>query len=102
MSEHKLSNFLTEIIDADLAARLAGPAAPGEFAEAQDAATVQPIGRVETLQGTVTASRIHGSTVTLEVDTAIFEGDVLETAEGATVGIIFVDDSTSRSIKTPA
>ena len=81
-------------IDADLAARLAGPVAPGEFAQAEDAPAAQPIGRVETLQGTVTASRVDGSTVTLEVGAPIFEGDVLETAEGAAIGIVFLDDST--------
>ena len=81
-------------IDAELAARLAGPIAPREFAQAQDAPAAQPIGRVETLQGTVTASRVDGSTVALEVGAPIFEGDVLETAEGAAIGIVFIDDST--------
>ena len=42
----------------------------------------------------MTASRVDGSTVTLEVRDAIFEGDVLETADGAAIGVVFIDDST--------
>ncbi len=82
-------------IDGDLAARLAGPESPLQYAQAQDSAVAaQPIGRVETVEGSVTASRVDGSTVTLDVGAAIFEGDVLETADGAAIGIVFLDDST--------
>ena len=83
------------LIDGDLAVRLAGPESPLQFAQAQNGAVAsQPIGRVETVAGSVTASRVDGSTVTLEVGAAIFEGDVLETADGAAIGIVFLDDST--------
>ena len=84
-------------ISGDLAARLAGPESPGQFAQAQaqaQAGAAQPIGRVETLEGSVTASRVDGTQATLEAGSPIFQGDVLETGAGATVGVIFVDDST--------
>ena len=81
-------------IAGDLAARLAGPAAPGQFAQAQDGAAAQPIGRVETVEGSVTAALVDGTQVTLEVGSPVFQGDVLETGTGATVGVIFVDNST--------
>ena len=80
------------LIDGDLAVWLAGPESPLQFAQAQNGAVAsQPIGRVETVEGSVTASRVDGSTVTLEVGAAIFEGDVLETADGAAIGIVFLD-----------
>ena len=81
-------------ISGDLAERLAGSETPGQFAQAQTGAAAQPIGRVETLEGSVSAARVDGTQATLEVGSPIFEGDVLETGDSSTVGVIFVDDST--------
>ena len=82
------------IVSADLAAKLAGPLAPGEYSQAEGSLGVQPIGNIETIEGTVSATRPGGVQVVLGEGDAVFQGDVIETATGATVNIVFVDDST--------
>ena len=72
-------------VTAELAEALAGPAAPGQYAQAGDAALGEPIGSVETADGGVTATRVDGSTVTLSVGSPVFQGDVLETGGGGVV-----------------
>ncbi len=84
-------------ISAELAMRLAGPAAPGQLAQAgADAvgAAGEAIGQVEILDGTVTITRTDGTQVTAEQGTPVFQGDVVETGPGAQLGIIFADDTT--------
>jgi len=54
-------------VDAELAARLAGPVAPGMVAEAGPGVAEQPIGQVEKLDGTVTVVRADGTKVELKV-----------------------------------
>ena len=83
-------------ITGELASRLAGPVAPREFAQAQPGALppAQPIGTVETVEGSVTASRLDGTTDPLDVGAPIFEGDVLETAPDAAIGVLFIDNTT--------
>ena len=81
-------------VTAELAEALAGPVAPGQYAQAGDAALGEPIGSVETADGGVTATRVDGSTVTLSVGSPVFQGDVLETGGGGAIGIVFVDSST--------
>ena len=78
----------------DLVARLAGPLAPGQYAQAALGAEAAPIGRVATADGTVTATRVDGTQVTLATDSAVFQGDILETGDGAAVGLVFNDDTT--------
>ena len=78
----------------DLAAKLAGPEAPGEYAQADESLGSQPIGTVETVEGTVSAIRADGTEVTLGEGASVFQGDVIETADAATVNIVFIDDST--------
>ena len=87
------------VISADLASKLAGPVAPGQFAQAvngiqlaQGAST--PIGMIETLQGTAEATRADGSKVILKQGMEIFSGDILETSKGSSIGIVLEDDST--------
>jgi hemolysin type calcium-binding protein/FecR-like protein len=81
-------------ISADVAARLAGPVAPGQVAQAGPQADAEPIGKVETVDGTVTAQRADGTEVALQKGDPVFQGDVLETSADGAVGIVFVDDST--------
>jgi hypothetical protein len=82
------------VISGDLATRLAGPVAPAQFAQAAPAATADPIGRVETLEGGVEVTRADGTKITLGQGAPVFSGDVIETAESASVGIVLADDST--------
>ena len=88
------------MIPADLAVKLASPAAPGQFALlengpfAEIAQAAESIGRVEATDGLVEAIRVDGTKVALAKGDDIFRGDTLVTAKGAAVGITFVDDTT--------
>ena len=83
-------------IAGSVAAKLAGGAAPGQYAQAQAGAAdaTQAIGRVETIEGNVTVVRVDGTRASGEAGLAIFQGDVLETGANGSIGIIFTDDST--------
>ncbi|MCH7487917.1 MAG: FecR domain-containing protein, partial [Proteobacteria bacterium] len=82
------------VIKAGLAAKLAGPIAPGQYAQAGPEAAAEPVGTVETVEGTVTAVRADGSEVTLVKGDSVYSGDVLETGSGGAIGIVFVDNTT--------
>ncbi|NQU71814.1 MAG: FecR domain-containing protein [Rhodospirillales bacterium] len=85
-------------VTGDLAARLSGPLAPGQYAQAGSAAgsTAQSdsIGRVETVTGTATATHADGTRVTLGKDSVVHAGDIIETGAGASIGIVFMDKTT--------
>jgi len=88
------------VITAELAVRLAGPEAPGQFALLQNGpfqlaqAAAEKIGQVEATDGLVEVIHADGSRVTLAKGDAIFQGDTIETGGGAAIGITFVDDTT--------
>lgn len=83
-------------ISGALAARLAGPLAPGELAQAGPATGTgsAPIGHVQVVSGVVTARHADGTTTTLTHGAPVFQGDVLHTAAGASMGVVFVDKTT--------
>ena len=79
-------------IYADLASALAGPLAPGQYAQADGAIEAQPIGRVEEAAGEVRVTRADGTQDTLTQDSPVYQGDILVTGDGAAVSITFVDE----------
>ena len=81
-------------LNGETATVLAGPRVDGAFAQAQELAQVQPIGTIETLEGGVEVTRADGTIVVLQIGDAVYQGDVIETADGAAVGIVFADEST--------
>ncbi|MEQ9488448.1 MAG: FecR domain-containing protein [Alphaproteobacteria bacterium] len=82
-------------ISAGLAAKLAGPQNPGEFAQASgQSALEEPIGEVDAIKGTITVIRNDGTQVTLAEGDPLFQGDTIVSGPGAALGIIFVDKST--------
>ncbi|MEG3619731.1 hypothetical protein V5T82_14795 [Magnetovibrio sp. PR-2] len=89
------------MISADLAGKLAGPMAPAQTAQigigAQPTVTTdtigESIGSVNDITGTVNATRVDGTQVTLGQGDPIFQGDVIETADASNVGIVFADDT---------
>ncbi|TAN47063.1 MAG: hypothetical protein EPN26_14375, partial [Rhodospirillales bacterium] len=82
-------------IPGDLALKLAGPLAPGEFAQAGNAkAAAQAIGRVDTQAGDVNVVHADGTKGVLHKGDAIYQGDVLQTPKGASVGLVFMDGTT--------
>ncbi|MGB7205687.1 MAG: putative Ig domain-containing protein, partial [Anderseniella sp.] len=84
-------------ISGDIAAQLAGPAMPGQYAQASGAATgAKPIGQVVALEGSVTVQRADGTVVTLSNRDFVFENDVVTTASSSTVSITFTDESVLR------
>ncbi|MSP67037.1 MAG: hypothetical protein EXQ96_02855 [Alphaproteobacteria bacterium] len=54
----------------------------------------QAIGRVTTVSGTVTATRVDGTVEALQVGSPIYQGDALQTGPKAAVAIIFADNAT--------
>ncbi len=82
------------VISGALAARLAGPAAPGQLAQAGPAQVAASIGEVDNVEGTVIALRTDGTRVELTVGDPVYQGDVLESGPGAAIGIVLADAST--------
>ena len=82
------------VLPADLVRSLAGPAAPAQYAQLGPEAIAAPIGRVATIEGTVTATRSDGSVVQLAIDSPVLQGDVLETGADSRLGVVFNDDTT--------
>lgn len=85
------------LVSADLATKRAGPMAPGQYAQLQQAeptsALGEPIGSVTELEGSVTVTRVDGTQVTLNAGDSIFQGDALETGADGSVGLVFADDT---------
>jgi Ca2+-binding RTX toxin-like protein len=77
----------------DLAERLAGAMAPGQVAQAGSGQQAAPIGEVANIAGTVTATRGDGTSVQLAQGSPVYQGDVIETGQGAAVGIKFIDET---------
>ncbi|MDK9721251.1 MAG: FecR domain-containing protein [Rhodospirillales bacterium] len=82
------------IIDGDLAGRLAGSMAPGDYAQAKAGLAGQSIGRADTLSGSVQVVHADGTRGALHKGDAVFQGDILQTPKGASVGLVFMDGTT--------
>lgn len=83
------------VLQGEAATVLVGPRNDGpEFAQATDIAQVEPIGTVETIEGEVEVTRADGTKETLRNGDPVFQGDVIETAGGGAIGIVFADEST--------
>ena len=65
-----------------------------EVAQAVSGAEGQPIGTVDTTNGSVVATRIDGTKVELEPGSAVYQGDVIETAGGGSIGVTLADQTT--------
>ncbi|MBL8907101.1 MAG: cadherin-like domain-containing protein, partial [Rhizobiales bacterium] len=70
---------------------LAGSQTPGQYAQAGDQQPAESIGKVVTLEGSATAQRTDGTLVQLNVGDQVAQGDVLQTADGSALGLVFVD-----------
>ena len=78
---------------------LAGPAAPGQYAQAGTtpaapaAASLVEIGKVVSVEGDATATHADGVTVNLANGDPVYQGDVVRTGPGSKLGVSFIDDS---------
>lgn len=70
---------------------LAGPLAPGLYAEASGGSGSEEIGKVATIEGEVWAIRTDGVRELLGDGGSVFQGDILETAPDASLEIVFID-----------
>ncbi len=78
-------------VPADLATRLAGPVAPGQYAQAAPTPGAEPIGTVDTAEGEVFAVRADGTRVALSDGASVYQGDVLQTGGDGALKIVFAD-----------
>ena len=77
----------------EIIAALAGPVAPGQYAQTGAASTAPPpVGRVAAIDGDATIVR-NGVAITPRAGDAILKGDVLQTVTGS-IGVTFNDGST--------
>lgn len=75
----------------DVVDALAGPLAPGQYAQAGAPQSAnQAIGRVEKVEGNATVVR-NGVTITLNTGDVIQKGDVAQTGAGGSLAIVFSD-----------
>jgi VCBS repeat-containing protein len=75
---------------------LAGPHAPGQYAQeggAPTATALSEIGKVVSIDGSATATHSDGVTVNLANGDPVYQGDVISTGVGSKLGISFIDDS---------
>lgn len=79
------------ILRGDLVELMAGPIAPGHYAQAGEVAQASPIGQVETAEGATSVQRADGSVETLQVGTKIYQNDILATGDDASVSVTFAD-----------
>ncbi|MFD2261619.1 FecR domain-containing protein [Lacibacterium aquatile] len=57
-------------------------------------ADAQAIGRIDTVAGQGTITRVDGTVVQASKGTPVFQGDLVETPKGGKVGVVFVDNTT--------
>ncbi len=71
------------------------PEATGQYAQVgQLAQAAEPIGQVKDLTGQAFAVRVDGTRVALSAGDAVFQGDVIETADSGAINMVFVDKTT--------
>ena len=78
----------------DVVEALAGPLAPGQYAQAGgSSAAAAAIGRVAKVDGSASVVR-NGVTITVNVGDGIVKGDVAQTGANSALAIIFIDGTT--------
>ncbi|KAF0223134.1 MAG: putative Poly(Beta-D-mannuronate) C5 epimerase [Rhodospirillaceae bacterium] len=82
------------MVTGDWAVRLAGPLAPGQYAQAGGATPAPAIGTVSNAVGQVQVRHADGTQDAVKNGDAIKVGDIISTGGGGKVGITFDDGST--------
>lgn len=81
-------------IEPSLASTLAGPLAPGQYAQNGGSSALTAIGKISVLNGKVMVKHADGTKTELKKGDAVFKDDVLDTDKGGAVGITFEDGTT--------
>lgn len=79
------------ILRGNLVVHLAGPEAPGLYAQNGNLPEALPIGQVESLEGDAAVVRTDGVREALTSQSKIFAGDLIETGADGRVSVTFVD-----------
>ena len=83
------------VLKGTLVSTLAGSATAGQYAQLDGAALSSgAIGQVEALAGEAFVVRVDGTRVPLEVGSAVYTGDVLETSFDGAIAVAFIDGTT--------
>ena len=100
-AQEQMLDLVTEFgarISPELATRLAGSLAPGMYAANGDTVTDAggsgDVGVIEAVEGSATITRSSGIQLAAKTGTPLFEGDIIESDAGSSVGMGFNDDST--------
>lgn len=82
-------------VNAHLATTLAGPLAPGQYAQAGGDNNVlgAPIGKVESASGEVRVKHADGTAGTLRKGDAVYQSDQINTSVGSSTGLTMADGS---------
>ena len=70
---------------------LAGPLAPGQYAQLGGASGFVEIGKILTLTGTASATHPDGVQVNLAIGDPVYQGDVVQTGADSKLGVSFLD-----------
>ena len=81
-------------LSAELVASFTPPEAVGQYAQASGLETGEAIGQVTSLVGNAYAVRIDGTRVLLSAGDSVYQGDVIETADGGAINMLFIDKTT--------
>ena len=79
------------ILSADLVGRLAGPDAPGQYAQSGAPAGSLVIGRIEVMSGSATVQHANGVVDNLKVGDALLQGDVVMTGDASGLALSLND-----------
>ncbi len=77
----------------DWVVKLASYTSPAEFAQAGQPGAAEPIGRIETIKGVVEVTRSDGTQVTVQKGDPVYQGDKIDTGDGAAIGLVLADES---------
>ena len=78
-------------MSADLVTHLAGPDAPGQYAQAGAPAGAQVIGKCERIGGGATVQHANGVVEEIKAGDAILKGDVVMTSDGSSAVLSLID-----------
>ncbi len=81
-------------LDGQTISALAGPLAPGQYAQAGGASALQAVGKVDKLAGGAEVTHPDGTHANLHAGDVVYKGDVIITKGDGAVGIVFADSST--------
>ena len=80
-------------ISGNIVGRLAGPLAPGQYAQTGEAAVTDPIGQITTIQGSVEIEHADGSREAVVEGSPVYQGDIVITGGDGAIGIEFLDET---------